>query len=86
MHPPASLLPENFEPEVVGEWMGTYDQFGVFWGNRAADGRENHLYYSPVIHPLADLHSVQEIHDFNWPDGTVSSQFRGLREDAEKKS
>jgi uroporphyrinogen decarboxylase len=83
LHPPASYVPENFSPLQVGEWIGNYDQFGVFWGNRASNPPEKRLYYSPVIHPLARLKTVAEIHAYDWPKGTDRAVFRGLKESAQ---
>lgn len=84
LHPPASLVPEHFSPVQEGPWIGNWDNFGIFWGNYASTETSKRLYYSPVIHPLADLKTVQEIHAFDWPKGSASAQFLGLKEYAEK--
>jgi uroporphyrinogen decarboxylase len=80
LHPPASLLPEKHEPQQEKEWVGAYDQFGVFWGNRAATPKEKRLYYSPVIHPLENMTSLQEIHSYQWPNGKDPTPFEGLKD------
>ena len=84
LHPPAAYLPENYTPEVEGEYQGIWDQFNVFWGNSADKKREDILYYDPVIHPLSEMKTVREIHDYDWPDGTDITPFKGLRERAKK--
>jgi uroporphyrinogen decarboxylase len=80
LHLPSSLLPESYIPNQEGPWAGNYDQFGVFWGNKADLPLEKRLYYSPVIHPLADMETPQQIHAFNWPDGKDLSIMNGLKE------
>ena len=61
-----------------------YDQFGVFWGNDASKDYTELLYYDPVIHPLADAETVQEVENYDWPDGTNRAPVEGLREVAKK--
>ncbi|MFW9849119.1 MAG: uroporphyrinogen decarboxylase family protein [Candidatus Thorarchaeota archaeon] len=82
LRPPSSIKPENFIPEIVGKFQGVYDQFGVFWGNSAEKDLEDVLYYDPVIHPLGDMKTVQEIREYDWPDGTDREPLKGLREQA----
>ena len=84
LHPPSAITPVDFVPEVEGKFQGKWDQFGVFWGNSAEKPVEEILYYDPVIHPLREMKTVQEIKNFEWPDGTDSSPFKGLREQARK--
>lgn len=74
---------EDIEPLYEGNHVGVYDQFGVFWGNNAEKDIDKILYYDPVIHPFADFKSVQEIDNYDWPDGTDKSPFIGLREKAQ---
>jgi uroporphyrinogen decarboxylase len=64
--------------------VGVYDQFGCFWGNDGNKELDDILYYDPVIHPFEELNTVQEIRDFNWPDGKDKSPFLGLRDHAKK--
>ena len=73
---------DEIDPLFEGNFVGVYDQFGVFWGNKAEKDIENILYYDPVIHPFAEYKSVQEINNYDWPDGKDSSPFKGLREKA----
>jgi uroporphyrinogen decarboxylase len=73
---------DEIEPQYEGKYVGVYDQFGVFWGNDAEKSIDEILYYDPVIHPLADFKTVQEINEFDWPDGTDKTPFMGLRERA----
>jgi uroporphyrinogen decarboxylase len=73
---------DEIEPQYEGKYVGVYDQFGVFWGDNAEKSLDDILYYDPVIHPLADLKTVQEINDFDWPDGSDITPFNGLRETA----
>ncbi|MFX0006234.1 MAG: uroporphyrinogen decarboxylase family protein [Promethearchaeota archaeon] len=75
---------DNFEPQYEGKYVGVYDQFGVFWGNSAEKNLENILYYDPVIHPLANFKTVQEINNYDWPDGTDMTPFLGIKEYAKK--
>jgi uroporphyrinogen decarboxylase len=70
---------DDMEPQYEGKYIGQYDQFGVFWGNFAQKDTEEILYYDPVIHPLADFKSVQEIENYDWPDGNDLTPFKGLR-------
>jgi uroporphyrinogen decarboxylase len=72
----------DFEPQYEGKYVGVYDQFGVFWGNFANKDIDDILYYDPVIHPFADFNTVQQIENYDWPDGTDKSTFQGLRERA----
>lgn len=79
-----SLLKEDFTPEFEGKYIGIYDQFGIFYGNFANQDLEEILYYDPVIHPLEKLNTVQDIRNYDWPDGTDKTPFKGLREYAKK--
>ncbi len=71
---------EDFQPKYEGKYVGVYDQFGVFWGNDASKDLDDILYYDPVIHPFKDLKTVQEIENYNWPDGKDTTIFKGLRQ------
>ncbi|MHA1436951.1 MAG: uroporphyrinogen decarboxylase family protein [Promethearchaeota archaeon] len=75
---------DEIEPQYEGKYVGLYDQFGCFWGNDANKDLKDILYYDPVIHPFADFKTVQEIENYDWPDGTDKSPFKGLREYAKK--
>ncbi|MHA1689227.1 MAG: uroporphyrinogen decarboxylase family protein [Promethearchaeota archaeon] len=75
---------KDFEPRYEGKYVGVYDQFGVFWGNFADKDIEEILYYDPVTHPFEDFKTVQEIENYDWPDGKDKSPFKGLREYAKK--
>jgi uroporphyrinogen decarboxylase len=77
---------DEIEPQYEGKYVGVYDQFGVFWGNDAEKDIESILYYDPVIHPLADLKSVQDIDNYDWPDGKDKTPFIELREKAKRVS
>ncbi|MFX0054924.1 MAG: uroporphyrinogen decarboxylase family protein [Promethearchaeota archaeon] len=81
---PSSFLPDGYVPEVEGKFQGVLDQFGVFWGNSAEKDLEDILYYDPVIHPLAEMKSVREIREYDWPDGTDRTPLKGLRKQAKK--
>ncbi|MHA1729031.1 MAG: uroporphyrinogen decarboxylase family protein [Promethearchaeota archaeon] len=71
---------EDAKPEYEGKYVGLYDQFGVFWGNDATKDLDDILYYDPVIHPLAEFKTVQEIKNYNWPDGKDKTPFEGLKD------
>ena len=81
---PSSFRHENFVPDVVGKFQGIWDQFGVFWGNAAEKNLKDILYYDPVIHPLADMKTVKEIKEHEWPDGNDRTPLKGLRERAKE--
>ena len=73
---------EGMRFEYERDRVGNYDNFGVFWGNKMPDNGEisDILYYDPVIHPLAEAETVQDVYDFVWPDGTDTAPFSGLRD------
>jgi len=70
---------EDMEPQYEGNYVGTYDQFGVFWGNDAKKDIDSILYYDPVIHPFAELKTVQEIEEYDWPNGKDKTPFEGIK-------
>ncbi len=74
----------EFQPQYEGKYVGIYDQFGCFWGNDANKDLDDILYYDPVIHPLSELTSVQEIENYDWPNGTDMTPFKGLKDYAKK--
>jgi uroporphyrinogen decarboxylase len=74
----------DFELEYEENYVGVYDQFGCFWGNDANKDLNDILYYDPVIHPFENFNKVQDIEEFDWPDGTDRSPFEGLKEYAKK--
>jgi len=84
LRPLSSIVPENFVPQVEGKYQGVYDQFGVFWGDSAEKKIEDILYYDPVIHPLSEMKTAQEIREYDWPDGTDKKRLKGLREEAKR--
>ncbi len=84
LRPPNSLKPEHYVPEIESNFQGVYDQFGVFWGTSADKTPEEILFYDPVIHPFKDMKSVREIKEYDWPDGTDKTPFKGLRDVAKK--
>jgi uroporphyrinogen decarboxylase len=84
VRPLGGMVKSDFEPQYEGKYVGVYDQFGVFWGNDANKDLEDILYYDPVIHPFEDLRTVQEIENYNWPDGKDKTPFLGLKEYAKK--
>ena len=71
---------QDMEPLYEGKYVGVYDQFGVFWGDNAEKNLEDILYYDPIIHPFEEFTSVNEIKDYNWPDGRDKTLFEGLKE------
>ena len=80
IRPPQSLKPENFSPSVEGKFQGVFDQFGVFWGISIEKSLDEIIYFEPVIHPFEDMQTVQEIRNYNWPDGKDKTPFKGLRD------
>jgi uroporphyrinogen decarboxylase len=81
---PSSFRLTCFVPDVEGKFQGIWDQFGVFWGNSAEKDLGEILYYDPVIHPLSEMKTVQEIKEYEWPDGTDKTPLKGLRERAKE--
>jgi len=75
---------QDIEPLYEGKYVGVYDQFGVFWGDRAEKDLNSILYYDPVIHPFDNFTSVQQVKDYDWPDGTDKTPFEGLKNFAKK--
>ncbi|MFX1340978.1 MAG: uroporphyrinogen decarboxylase family protein, partial [Promethearchaeota archaeon] len=75
---------EDFDPQYVAEYVGIYDQFGVFWGNSADKDLDDILYFDPVIHPLSNFTTIQDIENYDWPDGKNKVLFKGLAEYAKK--
>ena len=75
---------QDMEPQYDGNYVGLYDQFGVFWGANAEKDLKDILYYDPVIHPFENFTSIKEIKEFNWPDGRDKTLFEGLKEYAKK--
>ena len=81
---PTSLLPESFTPRVEGKYQGVFDQFGVFWGDSADKDIKDILFYDPCIHPLSEAKTVQDVREYDWPDGNDKTPLKGLREQARK--
>lgn len=75
---------QDMEPTYEGKYVGVYDQFGVFWGDKAEKELENILYYDPVIHPFENFTNVQQVKDYDWPDGRDKTTFEGLKDYAKK--
>ncbi len=78
VRPPGSLVPADVVPETNGRYVGRFDQFGVFWGYDAGTNVEDILYYDPVGHPLADMTTQRQIHEYDWPDGKDTASLAGL--------
>ena len=84
VRPFGGMVRPDFKPQYEGKYLGVYDQFGVFWGNDANKDLDDILYYDPVIHPFEDFITVQEIENYDWPDGKDKTPFKGLKEYAKK--
>ncbi len=84
VRPPGSLVPADEVPETNGRYIGRFDQFGVFWGYDLGTDLDDILYYDPVIHPLADLSTPRQVHEYDWPDGKEKASLAGLEEIARK--
>ena len=84
LQPPLHTIPESYTPIVVDKYQGIYDGFGVFWGDSAEKNVEDIPYYNAVINPLSEMTTVQQIKEYDWPDGTNNSSLKGLREKARK--
>jgi uroporphyrinogen decarboxylase len=75
---------DNVNLQYEGKYVGVYDQFGCFWGNDVNKDLSEILYNDPVIHPFEDFKAIQEVVEYEWPDGRDRSPFEGLREYAKK--
>ncbi|NMC04641.1 MAG: hypothetical protein GYA24_05485 [Candidatus Lokiarchaeota archaeon] len=75
---------ERQNPQHERGFVGRFDQFHVFWGQDEKKNTDEILYYDPVIHPLADAQTVQDIDRHDWPDGRDKSPFKGLKEVASR--
>ena len=84
LRPPSWSRPEGYIPEVEGKFQGIWDQFGIFWGISAEMDLDEILYYDPVINPLSEMTTVQQIKEYDWPDGTDNTHLIGLREKAKR--
>jgi uroporphyrinogen decarboxylase len=84
LRPPSSLLPEDYELGVVDNFQGVWDQLGVFWGISSDKPPEDILYLDPCIHPLSEMATVQQIKEYDWPDGHDRRPLKGIREQAKQ--
>ncbi|MHA2128865.1 MAG: uroporphyrinogen decarboxylase family protein [Promethearchaeota archaeon] len=84
LQPPLHSFSEAFTPMEIDKYQGIYDGFGVFWGDSAEKNLEDISYFSPVINPLSEMTTVQQIKEHPWPDGSDRRYLRGLREKAKK--
>ncbi|MHA2287592.1 MAG: uroporphyrinogen decarboxylase family protein [Promethearchaeota archaeon] len=75
---------QDMEPAYEGKYVGVYDQFGVFWGDRAEKDLDDILYYDPVIHPFESFTTSKEVRDYDWPDGQDRTPFGGLKDNAKE--
>src|SRR5271157_1359041 len=81
IRPLSNYIPyENMAPQYEQGFVGQYDQFGVFWGNDSSKDLQDILYYDPVIHPLEDATTVQDVERFSWPSGKDATPFKDLDE------
>jgi uroporphyrinogen decarboxylase len=83
LRPIDSIKPRNYQPERVDKYVGNYDALGVFWGNFASKPLNEILYYDPVIHPLQNMKSIEEIHSYSWPKKMDIPKFEDLRKTGE---
>lgn len=75
---------EDMQPQYKDKYVGVYDQFGVFWGNDVSKDLDEILYYDPVIHPFENFKTASEIRNYDWPDGTNETPFKGLKDHAKR--
>lgn len=72
--------PDGFEPKLFVR--GGYRCYSDEWQITYAASLEGASGYSVVSNPLANATTVRDIEDFDWPDGSDPSRFRGLAEQA----
>ncbi|MBN2153237.1 MAG: hypothetical protein JW839_17415 [Candidatus Lokiarchaeota archaeon] len=75
---------DHQQPQHERGFVGCFDQFNVFWGQDERKPPDEILYYDPVIHPLADAKTVQDVERHDWPDGKDRSVFTGLKKVARR--
>ncbi|MFX0100456.1 MAG: uroporphyrinogen decarboxylase family protein [Candidatus Hodarchaeota archaeon] len=80
IRPPGSLLAEDHELETEKGWIGLYDALGVFWGYNSETPVEDIRYLDPVIHPLKECKNINDIREYDWPDGKDKKPLAGLKE------
>lgn len=71
-NPPASY---RFEEREQGDYTTWIDEWGVGWRMPKGHG----LYYDMMSHPLREAESLEQILDFNWPDGGDPSRVAGMK-------
>jgi uroporphyrinogen decarboxylase len=83
---PNSILDLDNYPDMSsdGKYRGVRDQFGIFWGEPVTKDKKDILYLDPVIHPLAECKSVEDVHNFKWPNGKDKKPFTGVKQKARK--
>lgn len=63
-----------------GDYYTMTDEWGIKW-RMPVDGGH---YFDMAEHPLADVHTIEELEAFPWPDPTDEARFVHLKERADK--
>jgi uroporphyrinogen decarboxylase len=75
---PGQILPaaKDLDTERYGEYIGYYNNFGIFYGRKANAPR---IFYNDIFHPFAEFTSASQVRNYDWPK-VNSSLFVGLRD------
>ncbi len=80
IYPPNTLVAEceDHDQETHHEFIGYWDDFGVFWGRKPTNP-DKRLLYNDIINPFADFTTAKQVHEYEWPsvDDTL---FKGIED------
>ncbi len=79
LRPPLRSIPMKNPPiQYIHDYIGIYDQFGIFWGNDKRLHPDEILYYEPLIHPLEFLDTTEKIEAYPWPECVPDTFLTGI--------
>ncbi len=73
---PRSSPKSMIEIQEEDKYTYFYDEWGIGWQKPKVSG----IYYDMFDHPLKDIHTIEEVKDFPWPDPLDPARFDGLKE------
>jgi uroporphyrinogen decarboxylase len=73
---PRSSPKSMIEIQEEDKYTYFYDEWGIGWQKPKISG----IYYDMFVHPLKDVHTIEEVKDFPWPDPLDPVRFDGLKE------